>query len=63
LAKIPFVEEAECTGCELCTQIAPGVFEMNEEGISKVKDPQGGTEEEIQEAIDSCPAECIKWKE
>lgn len=63
MAKIPIVDESTCTGCELCTQIAPGVFEMNDEGLAKVKDPNGGTEEEIQEAIDSCPAECIKWKE
>ncbi|MFQ6133638.1 MAG: ferredoxin, partial [Armatimonadota bacterium] len=26
-------------------------------------DPKGDPEEDIQEAIDSCPAECISWKE
>jgi ferredoxin len=63
LAKVPYVDQEACTGCELCNQICPDVFEMNDEGLAEVKNPQGASEDEIQEAIDSCPAECISWKE
>jgi len=36
---------------------------MNEDDVSEVTDPQGDDEETIQEAIDSCPVECIAWEE
>jgi ferredoxin len=56
------VDKDECTGCELCTQTAPDVFEMKDD-VCYVKDQNAGTKEEIQEAIDSCPAECITWQD
>ena len=52
-----------CTGCELCVDIAPDTFQMNEEDISEVVNPQGDNEDAIQEAIDSCPSEAISWEE
>jgi ferredoxin len=62
MAKTVYVDEKECTGCELCVDSLPEVFEMNDEGISKVINPAGADEGRIQEVIDSCPAECIHWK-
>ena len=59
----PVVDVDLCTGCELCIDIAPNTFEMNEEGISTVVDPQGDDEEAIEEAIDTCPVEAISWAE
>jgi len=61
--KVPVVEQDECTGCGLCADIAPNTFGMNEDDISEVIDPQGDDEDTIQEAIDSCPVECIAWEE
>ena len=52
-----------CTGCELCVDIAPDTFQMNDEDISEVVNPQGDNEDAIQEAIDSCPSEAISWEE
>ena len=60
---VPVVDQEECTGCELCTESAANTFRMNDEGVSEVFDPQGDPEDVIQEAIDSCPVECIRWSE
>jgi ferredoxin len=58
---IPYVDQGICTGCELCGQICPEVFRMNDDGVSEVYNPQGTSEDKIQEAIDSCPVQCISW--
>ena len=51
-------------GCESCVELCPDVFEFNEdEEKASVKDDYEGDEECIQEAIDSCPSECIEWEE
>jgi ferredoxin len=63
MAKEVYVDENECTGCELCVDSLPDVFEMTTEGVSKVHNAKGAPTEKIQEVIDSCPAECIHWKE
>jgi ferredoxin len=39
------------------------VFEMGEDDIAVVKNPTGAGENEIQDAIDGCPAEAISWSE
>ncbi len=63
MARVPYVDEEECTGCELCVETCPEVFRMNEEELSEVYDPGGAAEDQIQEAIDNCPVECIHWRD
>jgi len=48
-----------CTGCGLCTQVCPDVFEMGDDGYSHVK--QGADESLpcVEEAIDQCPVGAI----
>jgi ferredoxin len=54
------IDEDCCIGCAACAELCPDVFEMNEEGDkAHVILPEGGDEECIQEAIDTCPSECI----
>lgn len=53
------VDQDACIGCTLCTQMCPNVFEMDENGKSKVINPDGDSEEKIQQAIDACPVSCI----
>ncbi len=60
--RISFVDPNECTGCESCVVMTPGVFRMTTDGLSEVFNPQGDTEEKIQEAMDCCPVTCIHWK-
>jgi ferredoxin len=62
MAKVVYVDDSECTGCELCVDNLPEVFEMSSDGVSRVHNPKGAEEDRIQEQIDSCPAECIHWK-
>lgn len=62
MAKVPFVDADLCTGCELCVETCSDVFEM-ESDVAIVSNPEGASEEEIQEAIDNCPVEAIIWKE
>ena len=52
MARIPYVDQEECTGCGLCEETCPGVFRLNEDDLSEVYDPEGSSEEEIQEAIE-----------
>jgi len=53
------IDTDECMGCESCVELCPDVFEMNEDGDkATVKNPDSDAEC-VEEAIDSCPAECI----
>ena len=61
-AKVPYVDETTCTGCAICAQICPKVFEMLHSGKYQAVNPEGDSEEKIQEAMDSCPVDCISWK-
>ena len=54
------IDEDECLGCESCVEICPSVFAMNDEGDKAVViEGADGDEECVDEAIASCPAECI----
>lgn len=49
-----------CTGCELCTNICPDVFEMKGDiAVEKVSPVPNSAEETCREAKDSCPVEAI----
>ena len=63
MAKIPIVDKEKCIGCGTCVSIAPEVFQIAEDGKSKVINPQGAPEEKIAEAIKSCPVQAISWQE
>ncbi|MBW1829863.1 MAG: ferredoxin [Deltaproteobacteria bacterium] len=58
------IDKEECLGCESCVELCPEVFEMVEdEEKAVVILPEGGDEACIEEAIETCPAECIFWNE
>ncbi|CAG0948364.1 ferredoxin [Geobacter sp.] len=63
MARTPWVDQEACISCGLCASICPGVFRFAENGKSEVYDPAGASEQEIQQAIDGCPVQCISWKE
>ena len=47
-----------------CARHLPEVFRLDEESeVARVIKPKEGLEDLIQEAIESCPAECICWEE
>ncbi len=53
-----------CTGCELCVDTAPDVFEMKDDvATAKVEVVPTVAEEAAKEAAESCPAEAISIEE
>lgn len=61
--KKAFVDEDICIGCCLCTQLAPSTFTMKDDGKSHANGDHSDGSDSIQAAIDSCPVQCISWKE
>lgn len=57
------VNQSNCIGCGACESICPGVFQINDEGVSSViakEEDFTNFEEEIRDAIDSCPTSAIQ---
>ncbi len=63
MAKNLYVDAEECIGCGACVDSCQDVFSMNEDDIAEISKPETASEEEIQDAIDACPVECIHWEE
>jgi ferredoxin len=63
MAKNVNVDKDECISCGACVDTCPDVFRMDDDNLAEVFNPNGASEDEIQEAIDSCPVECIHWEE
>ena len=60
--KAVWVDEEECIGCQYCVHVASNTFIVDEEkGKSRAIRQDGDNLEIIQEAIDTCPVDCIHW--
>ncbi|WP_051683930.1 ferredoxin [Blastococcus sp. URHD0036] len=49
------VDRDLCMGSGQCTIYAPRTFAQDDATIAYVLDPDGGTEEEVRDAISACP--------
>ncbi|MDJ0620998.1 MAG: ferredoxin [Calothrix sp. MO_192.B10] len=57
-----YVDEITCIGCKHCAHVARNTFYIEPDyGRSRVVRQDGDPEEVIQEAIDTCPVDCIHW--
>ena len=64
MGKRVYIDADECVGCESCVELCPEVFGFDEDSEkANVIMPEGGSEECIDEAIETCPVECIQWEE
>ena len=64
MGKIVVIDTEEWIGCESCVELCAEVFAFNEaEEKAEVIMPEGGPEDCIEEAIDTCPVECIHYTE
>jgi ferredoxin len=60
--KAVWVDEAVCIGCRYCAHVAANTFMVEDSwGRSRAIRQDGDTTERIQEAIDTCPVDCIHW--
>jgi len=58
------VDPDECTGCALCVDICPEVFEMvGDLAVSKQDEVPSGAEESCMQAAEDCPVEAIRIDE
>ena len=57
-----WVDEAKCIGCQYCVHVASNTFMVDEfHGRSRAMRQNGDSSDVIQEAIDTCPVDCIHW--
>ena len=57
-----YVDETTCIGCLNCAHVARNTFYIEPDyGRSRVIRQDGDSVELIQEAIETCPVDCIHW--
>ena len=63
MARKVMIDQNECIGCGVCEELSSEVFRLDPAtGKAEVVQEEGGPEDQIQEAIDNCPVECIHWE-
>ena len=63
MARSVVIDQDECISCGACVDSCPDVFRLNDDNIAEVYNQNGASEEEIEDAIDSCPVSCISWED
>jgi ferredoxin len=57
-----YVDEMTCIGCRHCAHVARNTFFIEADyGRARVVRQDGDVEDTIQEAIETCPVNCIQW--
>lgn len=57
-----YVDEMTCIGCRYCSHVARNTFYIEPDyGRSRVIRQDGDPKDLIQEAIETCPVDCIHW--
>ena len=53
------VDRDLCIGSAMCVATAPDVFELDDEGLSRVVDQEAGDEESLRQAAEGCPVQAV----
>jgi ferredoxin len=61
--KKPSIDLGECILCEICVDLCPEAFKLNELGYIEVAELSVYPEEDVDEAVRNCPSSCISWEE
>ncbi len=57
------IDREKCMGSGNCSFWAPSTFDLDEDGIAVVTDPEGDPEEKIVTAAQGCPTQAISvWR-
>ena len=60
--KAVWVDESSCIGCRYCAHVATNTFVIEPDlGRSRAIRQDGDSPDVIQEAINTCPVDCISW--
>jgi len=57
--KAPLVDIGCCILCEVCVELAPHAFQINDAGFVEVLPLDDYTDDDIREAVKNCPKDCI----
>jgi ferredoxin len=58
------IDIEECVGCQSCVELCPDVFGFDDQSEKALVLPSGDESLDcVQEAIDTCPVECIRREE
>ena len=60
--KIPVIDLECCILCEICVELAPQAFQINDAGFVETLPLDDYTDEAIHEAKANCPKSCITWE-
>lgn len=60
--KFPVVELSDCNLCGICEGVCPTVFHVSDLGYVQISELSEYPEEEVDDAIRNCPADCIFWE-
>ena len=64
MARRGVIDREACIGCQSCVERCPEAFAFDADAEkAEVIKPEGGPEDCIEEAIATCPVECISWEE
>ena len=55
----PWLETEECTSCDECIKINDSIFEYNGDGKAIIKNPEGGSYQDLVKAAEKCTAQVI----
>ena len=58
-----WIDRPACTGCNVCVEMCPDVFELDEDGVAVAMNPKGDSDDAIQDCLDACPESCIHWRD
>ncbi|OGR10634.1 MAG: ferredoxin [Desulfobacterales bacterium RIFOXYA12_FULL_46_15] len=56
---LPVIDMACCILCEVCAELAPHAFKINDAGYVDVLPLDNYSDEDIREAVKNCPRHCI----
>jgi pyruvate-ferredoxin/flavodoxin oxidoreductase len=55
----PYIDSAQCTSCNECTNISSKLFAYNEQKQATIKNARGGTFAQLVKAAEMCPVKII----
>lgn len=57
------IDKSKCIGSLPCTQVAPSVFKLGDDGKAYILDPKSASKEDIMLAAKACPQNAIILKD